>query len=318
MSHKDMIIDADMKFIIDPATREIKNNSMPETVVQHDHNSERFGFLLPRYIEGHDMMDCNRVEIHYKNIDNSSGEEVSGVYEVSDMRIDEDDETRVAFSWLVSQNATQRVGALIFLVRFSCIAGDGTVEYVWNTSIFKGIFVSSGMYNSDEIIEQYADVLERWKAELVDAANMPLVVNITTDSEGTFVTSDKTYDEIEEAYRDGKNIFAYVEYVGAVTTGEAEKDILNLTECGNSVARFSNISKQDETVATFLSIQTQTLADTEGNVTHTNMCSLEKMPISSGAGVNTLSTSIVEDVLKLEQSQSTYTAEVLNNVLVVA
>ena len=166
MSHKDMIIDADTKFIIDPATREIKNNSMPETVVQHDHNSERFGFVLPRYIEGHDMMDCNRVEIHYKNIDNSSGEEVSGVYEVSDMRIDEDDETRVAFSWLVSQNATQRVGALIFLVRFSCIAGDGTVEYVWNTSIFKGIFVSSGMYNSDEIIEQYADVLERWRRNL--------------------------------------------------------------------------------------------------------------------------------------------------------
>ena len=167
MSHKDVIIDTDAKFEINPVTREINNASTAKTtIIQFDHNSERFGFVLPRYIEGHDMMDCNRVEIHYKNTDNSSKEETAGVYEVTDMGIDEEDETRVVFSWLVSQNATQRVGMLTFLVRFSCVAEDGAIEYAWNSSIFKGILVSTGMYNSGDVVKQYTDVLEQWKVDL--------------------------------------------------------------------------------------------------------------------------------------------------------
>ncbi len=282
MKHKDIIIDTDAKFEIDPVTRAINNaSSSKTTVIQYDHNSERFGFALPRYIEGHDMMDCNRVEIHYKNTDNDSKEEAAGVYEVTDMGIDEEDETRVVFSWLVSQNATQRVGALTFLVRFSCTAEDGTVEYAWNTSIFKGIFVSSGMYNSGEILKQYADVLEQWKVELskiavpyvgnngnwfkydivkdtyvdtgvkaegVDGTNgtngidgkdgytpqkgvdywtesdkaeiiekaAPFVVNFTVESDSrSVVASDKTAEQILEAYNNGKNLLAIANINGA-------------------------------------------------------------------------------------------------------
>lgn len=172
MSHNSIIIDTDSRFSIDPITREIKNltTSVKNKVIQYDHNSERIGFVMPRFIEGHDMTKCNRVEIHYKNTDASTKEETAGVYEIQDVEIDTTNEEQITFSWLVSQNATQRVGLLCFLVRFACVGEDAAIGYAWNSSKFSGICVSEGMYNSDEIVEQYADVLEQWKRELENSS----------------------------------------------------------------------------------------------------------------------------------------------------
>lgn len=161
MAHSTQIRDGDVHFTIDPITRSIKNTASTKTsVIQYDHNSERFTFILPRYIEGHDMMECNNVEVHY--LTNSA---VSGVYSVEDLRPDETEEN-VVCSWLLSQNATQNAGSLHFLLRFSCVAEDGTVEYVWNTGIYKGISIASGMYNSEAIVEDYPDALAQWKQEM--------------------------------------------------------------------------------------------------------------------------------------------------------
>ena len=81
LSHTHNVYDSDNKFIIDGISRVIKNNSVSKTtVMQFDHNSERFGFELPRYIEGHDMMDCNRVEVHYLNIEASTKQQNEGIY----------------------------------------------------------------------------------------------------------------------------------------------------------------------------------------------------------------------------------------------
>ncbi len=69
MSHNHNIADSDTRFIIDPITRIIRNQaSKKTTLMQNDHNSERFTFELPRYVEGHDMSLCNAVEIHYSEI----------------------------------------------------------------------------------------------------------------------------------------------------------------------------------------------------------------------------------------------------------
>ena len=76
MSHIHNVNDSDNKFIVDGISRVIKNASTSKTMVmQFDHNSEVFTFELPRYIEGHDMMLCNRVEVHYLNIDTATKEE---------------------------------------------------------------------------------------------------------------------------------------------------------------------------------------------------------------------------------------------------
>lgn len=129
--------------------------------MQYDHNSERFTFEIPKEIEGHNVMDCNVVEIHYMNMDNS------GVYDVTDMQLDGDN---VKFSWLVSANATQIVGLLSFIIRFSCVADDGTVDYAWHTDVYEKIKISKGMNNTDAVYAQYADVLEQWKLNVLEIA----------------------------------------------------------------------------------------------------------------------------------------------------
>ena len=106
MAHLHSVYDSDMHFSIDTITRAIRNESQKNKLVQHDHNSERFTFELPRYIEEHDMSLCNRVEVHYLNV-GAREERYAGAYEVADLAISPDDNTIVIGSWLVSANATQ-------------------------------------------------------------------------------------------------------------------------------------------------------------------------------------------------------------------
>ena len=166
MSHIHNVTDGDNKFIVDGISRAIKNASASKTtVMQFDHNSEVFTFELPRYIEGHDMTECNRVEVHYLNIDTATKEEHEGIYLVDDLTINADDETKLTCSWTISQSATQLVGNLNFLLRFICLTDD-VIDYVWNTAIFSGIYVSKGIYNSDIVAEQYIDTIRAWENRL--------------------------------------------------------------------------------------------------------------------------------------------------------
>lgn len=62
------LVDSDELFIINPITREIHTETKKLYLMQHDHNSEIIRFQAPKVIEGHDITQCNRVEIHYTNI----------------------------------------------------------------------------------------------------------------------------------------------------------------------------------------------------------------------------------------------------------
>lgn len=162
MSHNTKITDMDPLFVIDPITRAItKESGSKTTVIQYDHNSEKFTFSLPRIVEGHDMTECNRVEVHYLTTNGNTG-----VYEVTDLKVYPEDDSLVVCTWLLSQNATADTGVLSFLVRFSCVAEDGTIEYAWNTSIYAGISVQRGLYNAEAIVEENADILEQWYSRL--------------------------------------------------------------------------------------------------------------------------------------------------------
>lgn len=165
MPHVNKIYDSDPHFTINPITRQIKNDSNQKTtLIQNDHNSERFSFSMPKFIEGHDMTECNRVEIHYKN----NGFE--DVCEVKDLQTSPDDEETVVFSWLLSNNATKNEGKLEFSVRFACINDDGSVDYAWHTAIHNGISISKGMNNSEAVVDDNSDVLAQWKDELFGAS----------------------------------------------------------------------------------------------------------------------------------------------------
>ena len=191
MAHIHSVYDSDLHFAISPMTRAIKNMSTQKTtLIQHDHNSERFTFEIPRYIEGHDMSTCNAVEIHYLNIDANTKATNEGVYKITDLQISPEDESVVICSWLISQNATMLIGSLNFLVRFACVT-DGMLDYVWNTAVFTGIAISPGIYNSEVIMEQYADVLTQWEEKLTSTISES-VSNSLPRENWTFTLEDGT------------------------------------------------------------------------------------------------------------------------------
>ena len=187
--------DADKHFKIDPVTRSIINECGKLVLIQYDHNSERFTFECPRTVDDHDMSLCNRVEVHYINTGTNNSKN-TGIYEVDDLQVSPDNDRVVTCSWLISQNATQNVGKLNFVIRFACIGEDGIVEYAWNTSIYSDIVVSKSIYNGEEFVEDYIDVLETWKQDLyaigLKIASVEQTVTSTEDGGINVITMTMT------------------------------------------------------------------------------------------------------------------------------
>lgn len=165
MAHEHNVTDTGVHFEIDATTRQITIDSGTDTIMQFDHNSERLTFELPRYIDGHDMTQCNVVQVHYINVDSSTRESNADVYEVTDLKASTEDENTLVLSWLISGNATKYAGTLNFVIKFKCVT-DGAVDYAWGTAIYKGLTVSNGMDNGDAVAEEYSDILASWEARI--------------------------------------------------------------------------------------------------------------------------------------------------------
>lgn len=169
MGHIHNVTDSDNHFTINAITRAIKNESSRKTtLIQHDHNSERFSFDLPRYIDGHDMLLCDVVQVHYINVDAATKEQHTGLYEVTDLKALAGAADTLTCSWLISNHATGLVGSLHFLLRFCCTEG-GAVTYAWNTAICDAVSVSAGIDNGETVVQPYPDIIAEWRAELFEA-----------------------------------------------------------------------------------------------------------------------------------------------------
>lgn len=207
MPHIHAVIDSDNHFIINPVTREITNNSKKVKLMQGDHASEIFTFEIPRYVDGHDMSLCNKITIHYINI-GQNGSNLD-VHLVEDASVDDANENLV-FSWIIYRTATKYPGTLNFLIKFSCVT-DGIIEYQWNTDIFKGIMIATGIDNEETLVEEYSDILQKWKDDILaevqqyvdesfsndeDVVSMMLELDalpIVQDTDGTILTdSDRS------------------------------------------------------------------------------------------------------------------------------
>lgn len=229
MALKHSVYDTDTHFTINPNTRVLKNESMGKTsLIQYDHNSERFTFEIPRMIEGHDMSLCDVVQIHYNNIDSQTKEQSKGVYDVDDMQISPEDDNVVILSWLISGNATKYVGSLNFLVRFACTDEDGTVIYAWNTAIYTGISISSGINNSEDVAYEYADILEQWRAEL--DAQSKLLENVRKK----VVTHGSNIAELRIAVGDLESKVEALEETGGATGADGKSAYEIWLEQGNT------------------------------------------------------------------------------------
>lgn len=159
MSHTHPVLDSDEHFVINPETRAITNSSSSKiTLMQYDHNSERFSFEIPKLVENHDMSLCNSIEIHFTNTSQNRTLENSDVYVVDDMVPSRDDANVLVLTWLISEKATQLAGALSFQIKFACVEGDRVV-YRWNTDVNNTVIVKNSMSSSDSIEEDYSDAI---------------------------------------------------------------------------------------------------------------------------------------------------------------
>ena len=157
------VIDFDNCFMVDPFTREITSKKPQKNVlIQNDHNSERFTFEVPRFIEGRDISKCNTVRVYYRNSKNN------GVYTVEDLSIYPYVNDTLVFSWLISQNATSAVGSLIFMLKFAQVDSEGTVEYAWSTKTYNEVEVIGTIETNDDITSEYIDLIEQMKTQITD------------------------------------------------------------------------------------------------------------------------------------------------------
>lgn len=177
-------------FRIDPETRKVvlDSSSAKITLMQYDHNSEQLTFVMPRFIEGHDMKLCNKVQIHYTT-STSSTPSIYEVRDVSECIFEDGTETTegLTFTWTISQNVTRSSGTVTFVVRFECTTSETVMkydedegrevekeiiklEYAWSTYFNSDIQVLSGMNNGQTIIEQNIDLLEQWRNDILSNA----------------------------------------------------------------------------------------------------------------------------------------------------
>lgn len=221
MAHIHSIYDTDLHFIIDPINRGITSESGKVTLMRNDHNSERFTFEIPRFVEGHDMSKTDKVEVHYVNVDGVNKKtQNADIYEVDDLQISPDSNDMVICSWLISKNATKYVGTLSFIVRFVCYS-EKEITYQWFTDVFKGINVLSAIYNADTLPGGYdVDVIENWKRDVVQHFLKSDVYADTISSRNQAVNSAAAAATSAAAAKQSENMTQAL-------VGQIRKDIAN-------------------------------------------------------------------------------------------
>ena len=167
MAHTHTVVDSDSRFVINSTTRAISTTSDKLELIQRDHQSERSTFEIPKIVEGHDVSLCDRIEIHYINIDRRTSATSRDVYIADDVAVDGD---KLTFSWLISGNATKYYGRLNFIILFECLDPDGNYTYKWNTEICKLLTIGEGISNTYAVIEDHSDILEKFRKEILEEA----------------------------------------------------------------------------------------------------------------------------------------------------
>jgi hypothetical protein len=183
------ICDSDKHFELNIVTGALVSNMQKVSLIRGSHNSERFSFDFPRYIECQDLTQCNKVEVHFINVGNETNK---GARPIEDVRVVEGENDKITFSWLIDGECTKYAGSLSFVIHFK-IEEDGKLKYKYPTGIFKGITINDGIDNGEAIIEDYNDIITEWMAEI--EANIDNVVQDAVQS----VVEENIGEAVEEA-----------------------------------------------------------------------------------------------------------------------
>lgn len=157
MATKHNVRDADIHFTVNPVTRNIDSKTSGKMhLMQYDHNSEVFTFEIPRYIEQHDMAQCDSIQVHYENT--SAGTSASlrktyrGICTIDKSAINTDTEDVITFGWLVPDSATMIAGSLKFQLKFICLDNEdeNIIGYRWHSNVNNDIAITAGLSHTEE------------------------------------------------------------------------------------------------------------------------------------------------------------------------
>lgn len=230
--HTHAMADSDPYFVIDPNTRIMSNGSNePIRIMQYDHNSVVLTFELPRFVDGHDMMLCNRVLVHWNNISEFTIDERAESTDIYDLRINPKDKSTVVCSWTVSRNSTQYAGNLSFLVQYKCVENDITT-YEWHTDIYTNTEIRPGRNNSEQSVIEYTEVIEQWYNRLFGEGKDSVIADIATAAEAQkasiAIKGEEVLATIPEEYTETYNMAKFATRTRAnaiVVTAEGESVI---------------------------------------------------------------------------------------------
>ena len=127
--------------------------SLKKLGVQFEHDVNTITFTCPRFWS---MADLSTMDVY---INYTLPDGTPGVYEVTDVQIDEEDETLVYFDWNILRNITRLNGQIAFSICAKNIDAEGNDIHHFNTEICKTTYISPGLCIDEIIEEKYPDVL---------------------------------------------------------------------------------------------------------------------------------------------------------------
>lgn len=181
VEHEHPVVDTDTYFSINPNTRAIESTSRYKNVLmQYDHNSQRYTFELPRYIDGHDMSLCTSVVVNFDNIETETESINSGSYDMLDLKVNPKNPEMVISSWLISRASTQLAGTLSFSIEYKCADDEGNVTYEFGTDVFSDVTIKPRKKNSEAAVTEHVDILEQWRTKIFGAGDS-VMANIAAE-----------------------------------------------------------------------------------------------------------------------------------------
>lgn len=203
-------------------------DELKHIAVQGDHNIETVTFDCPRYWDGHDFSKM-RVYVTYMRADGFKDS-----YQTKNLRISEEDDTRILFDWTISGNVTKVSGTLSFLVYIESISANPC----WHSRLNQQMVIDEGLSATEQILrapDSIEAVLAQTTADYIATAKAE-IEGKTAQSLASIPEDYTTVNNMaEEALREKSNAVK-MEAEGEVITvsNSADNALLGLKIYGKS------------------------------------------------------------------------------------
>lgn len=113
-------------FVIDPLSRSVKVPSTHRVIgTEDEHLAEQVTFECPQIIDGHDITQCDRHYVAWRNVENTPGSD--------NLKLDRIEDGKAYFIWDIRDGLTISKGLVQFSVHFE----DTEAPYKWGTTTCK-------------------------------------------------------------------------------------------------------------------------------------------------------------------------------------